>query len=578
MDDNTGVTKMLEQRGHGGCGLPAIAAGAILAAALSSTAGVSAGADEMRTWIENAADGSYTHTQYRPAPISAASQPGNSPGRATPRGDEVIWHKYHTDATYTTTGNSIPHGSLVAGTWLNPPMEVELIPLKGDGTPDWVFGGTYFEVAASRNSEVVAAVDFDDIGDVTVYKWHPDSATPDWSYRIEAASPASHRAIVVSPDGSTIAVLVNMQGEREFTRLYYFDPDASEPQGIYELEDGSFGRNIAITDHGQYIAFFATASVYVFDRDAGALRATVSAGAANDALTISGSGEYIAYGWQSLYVRQWNGTTYGLLVTRPGGSEYLRLCTMSSDDSTLAIAWYETNFKQPHLELFELPSSTPLWSYLFEYGTGENQEIVSDLALTANASHLAIASFGDIMNTNPEVHVFQHDSPSPVLTVDTPGSMFDVDIATASDGTVYLAACGKHIHANESGRGGDLYSVLVKMGCPGDFDQDGDVDTADLLYLLGAWGTPDGDMDGDGDTDTADLLALLAAWGDCPRPPCPWDFNGDDIVDDLDRDILMEHWGDCPEPPEECPWDLNGDGVVDGIDLMELMEHYGPCP
>ncbi|MDY7108444.1 MAG: VCBS repeat-containing protein [Planctomycetota bacterium] len=52
--------------------------------------------------------------------------------------------------------------------------------------------------------------------------------------------------------------------------------------------------------------------------------------------------------------------------------------------------------------------------------------------------------------------------------------------------------------------------------CPADFDGDGDVDTADLLFLLGAWGTPDGDVDGDGDTDTADLLALLAAWGDCP--------------------------------------------------------------
>ena len=52
--------------------------------------------------------------------------------------------------------------------------------------------------------------------------------------------------------------------------------------------------------------------------------------------------------------------------------------------------------------------------------------------------------------------------------------------------------------------------------CPWDFDGDGDVDTADLLYLLGAWGTPDGDVDGDGDTDTADLLALLAHWGDCP--------------------------------------------------------------
>ena len=57
--------------------------------------------------------------------------------------------------------------------------------------------------------------------------------------------------------------------------------------------------------------------------------------------------------------------------------------------------------------------------------------------------------------------------------------------------------------------------IFQAIQCPADFDGDGDVDTADLLYLLAAWGTPDGDVDADGDTDTADLLALLSAWGPC---------------------------------------------------------------
>jgi hypothetical protein len=52
--------------------------------------------------------------------------------------------------------------------------------------------------------------------------------------------------------------------------------------------------------------------------------------------------------------------------------------------------------------------------------------------------------------------------------------------------------------------------------CPADFDGDGDVDTSDLLHLLGCWGDSCGDVDDDGDTDTADLLALLGAWGQCP--------------------------------------------------------------
>jgi hypothetical protein len=62
----------------------------------------------------------------------------------------------------------------------------------------------------------------------------------------------------------------------------------------------------------------------------------------------------------------------------------------------------------------------------------------------------------------------------------------------------------------------EIWGVEPTPECPADFDGDGNVDTADLLHLLGAWGTPDGDVDGDGDTDTADLLALLGAWGDCP--------------------------------------------------------------
>ena len=58
--------------------------------------------------------------------------------------------------------------------------------------------------------------------------------------------------------------------------------------------------------------------------------------------------------------------------------------------------------------------------------------------------------------------------------------------------------------------------LVPRVPCPADFDGDRDIDAADLLFLLGAWGTGEGDVDGDGHTDTADLLALLTAWGDCP--------------------------------------------------------------
>ncbi|MDY7108518.1 MAG: hypothetical protein SYC29_07755 [Planctomycetota bacterium] len=50
-----------------------------------------------------------------------------------------------------------------------------------------------------------------------------------------------------------------------------------------------------------------------------------------------------------------------------------------------------------------------------------------------------------------------------------------------------------------------------------------------------------GDVDGDGDVDTADLLLLLGAWGDCPG--CPEDINEDGVVNTADLLILLGNWG-----------------------------------
>lgn len=55
--------------------------------------------------------------------------------------------------------------------------------------------------------------------------------------------------------------------------------------------------------------------------------------------------------------------------------------------------------------------------------------------------------------------------------------------------------------------------------CPWDISGNGQVDTPDLLALLGQWGLDPGgppDFDGNGMVDVTDLLKLLGAWGPCP--------------------------------------------------------------
>jgi len=52
-----------------------------------------------------------------------------------------------------------------------------------------------------------------------------------------------------------------------------------------------------------------------------------------------------------------------------------------------------------------------------------------------------------------------------------------------------------------------------------------------------------GDLDGDGDVDFADLLALLAAWGDCfAGPACPEDLDDSGGVGFADLLILLANW------------------------------------
>ena len=53
---------------------------------------------------------------------------------------------------------------------------------------------------------------------------------------------------------------------------------------------------------------------------------------------------------------------------------------------------------------------------------------------------------------------------------------------------------------------------ITKASLPGDLNNDGSVDGADLTVLLGCWGNICGDINGDDTTDGSDLSILLGNW------------------------------------------------------------------
>ncbi len=458
----------------------------------------------------------------------------------------VIWHRYHAMALYTSTAICMGDVSITAGTMLNPPYQAENIPIESAGIPNWIVEEEEkWQVAASRYGDVIAGVRIDDDGNAVLYKWSAGSdGTPDWSCELDSCRFNNTYAlgcqnIAVADDGSRIAVCVRLnQDAPKISRLYYWNADSPDPQ-IIDITDATLPQNLLITEHGDFIAFREGTEIYVVDCEAASIRWTTNIGGMGWTLSISGDGNYLAYGRSCLYMLEWNGSFYEPLWTRCSSGHKINHCEFSADGSTLVAGWNSDDYLKNKIELIEMPSSTPIWAYDYETGSGSYQDIIADLAVTVNGEYIAVASWGDQINTNPEIHIFEHSSPTPILTVDTPGSMHCVDITTASDSVQYVTACGKHVHTNQSGRGGDLYSIRLTplTTLCGDADGSGQVDIDDVVCLiqymfaggpaLDSMGSADVDCSGDVDLDDAVyLIYYIFANG-----PAPCDPNGDEVPD-----------------------------------------------
>ena len=397
----------------------------------------------------------------------------------------ILWHRHFDDAMYSTVGISKPDRLTFAGTYLNPPEQVETTPLFGGGAEDWTFAGTRLMVDVSRDGQVLAAVDHvESDSTAAIMEWRPDSSTPLWSYSVYPCRTlvwqgwASRKPIQVSDDGSTIAVTTNMytpEGQRG--RLYVFEAGNGIPIVEYDLPDPAGNATAtAISAGGEFVAIVAWTNVHAYDVESQTLRWSGSLPAGNDALAISGDGRYLAWGWSTFYLREWTGSSYDLLWSHnPGSGYYVGQCALTTDGTALAVSWDNgsTYPNEVTLDLYDLPSLDLVWTYdyadstrgfssLWGSSAGEpprqHVDIPSEMCFSPDGERLAVASWG---GSFPEIHVFDRFYPDPLFIYDTPGSMFDIDIITSSAGNTYVTACGKAVHAGQSGRGGDLYAIRI---------------------------------------------------------------------------------------------------------------------
>ncbi len=408
---------------------------------------------ESRRILEHREDGAFLAAELR--------EGGSAPADGFIR-DDILWHRNQGDIfNATAIGND---ASVFTGDYVG----VAMHDLYGDGTPLWNIGdGDGNGTAGAANSDLFAAVTLNDaIAGATLRVFQAGSSTPLWTKDIQSCA-APYECLRINDDGSRVILGVNVLGGGDVPTVYTFDGPTGDIVSIYEGNPASYIRALEISDDGSLCAIRASADLHVIESETGTARWTGNAGASSDGLAFSGDGQWLASGWTFLLVWKWDGTAYGFEWSNNGGGSgwYLGRCAFSGDGGALVAGFYTTSYNQLRVMWWDPASSIPAWTYNSPLSSGVYQEIPSALDVSADGDYAVLGSWGDIGGVNPELHVFGPDGPDPLYTVDSPGSIFSAACRPGGTGIV-ASGCGKHVHANEFGSGGDLY--VFEVGPPTD--------------------------------------------------------------------------------------------------------------
>lgn len=286
------------------------------------------------------------------------------------------------------------------------------------------------------------------------------SATPLWTYvgtdSIDAGSVDNPGRFICSDDGTVLAVGCTIDGH---LALVFFSNSSSVPIAVYEDPSIDYRpRQVRLTEDGSK-CIFRTATVYRVDTATGTLEDSYYLGSSTDCFGVSADGSVVAYGFTSIRVAVWDGSAYNLAWSRPVSGYYAGGAAVADDNATIYFGCYKGNYLTNRITRHDISSSTPLWTYDTPTGGGGYQDIVEWMECSEDGRWVVIGSWGCQTGGGPEVCVIDDLYPSePAYTIDTPGSIFHVDITP--DGS-YISASGKHVHANQMGSGTDVYFAEI---------------------------------------------------------------------------------------------------------------------
>jgi len=384
---------------------------------------------------------------------------------------EILWHYSEvTGLTQKVCPIGMSSANVFTGGWYGGGRMFQ--GAAGDGSVMWTYepAGSWTSLgtgtAASDNQDIYYAIQTWDTAkgaNSAVHCFNAASSVPTWSYdgtgSFDTGAVDTPGKYACSADGSVLAVGGAINGHMA---IHFFSNTSSVPLATYEDDTlAYYPRQLRITDDGSKCIFRTAANLYRIDTATGTLEAHMELDASNDCFGVSPDGSVIAYGFTAARIATWDGSGYSLVSGMSVPGYYGGAAAVAADNSTIYFGFYKNDYKTNRIIRYDLDAGAPVWTYDYPSGSGGYQDVMEWMDCSADGRWLVAGSWGCETGGGDEVNVFDDLNPdAPVFSIDTPGSIFHVDIT--EDGR-YISAAGKHVHANQMGSGTDVYMGEVDI-------------------------------------------------------------------------------------------------------------------
>ena len=288
-----------------------------------------------------------------------------------------------------------------------------------------------------------------------------DSPTPLWSVTLSGLLPGSAVSHQISDDGRIVSV--GYTNAAQFAEAQIFDAFSATPTvPVRTITTTSAGpRKVDLSANGKVVLFGNHTNNLLFDVATGNPITSDFTTVSHDAHTIDANGTTWARG--GFDVGAWKQTPSGwqrVLNFKDFSLSFgvYLACDLSADGSTFVVAATDASNSYLPFRVYcwnlTATGSTLLWTFSAS-GSGQFQDTPSACSVSDNGKYIAVGSWGSQSNSHPEAMLFDRDAGNvPIGFVDTPGSVFDLDLS--GDGQ-FLVIGTKSVHANTFGNGGEGY-------------------------------------------------------------------------------------------------------------------------